>query len=262
MILQVYSDESYRLESGQKVISVGGWLSKPGKFKQFCPLWRSALKKYGVSYFHFSEFSGRRGDYKGWDNERREDFLFDLALVACNAAIPIGGNSTPSGNKEPDEAVIRRAFNYFFESVLRAVEARFDPDDDIVEFLPDENDDPKWRNALDTCLKAFKDNGTPFGNSSPKDDKVFLPLQAADLYVYAMRQNAERFFAGGQNPGQARLLDFILEKNRPDLENWKISPLDWDHIVRRTIKHSRQWRKLNPDKKYYPWVHYPLIYRR
>jgi hypothetical protein len=265
MMLQVCADESYRLDDGgAKVIAIGGWLSRPDNFQGFCQYWEEVLKAYKVEYFHFNEFADRKHlyypntPYDGWDDVKREDFLFDLALVACEVGVPLGACVSPNTEADTETHLIIHAYKWFFAGVQKVMKEKFDPGD-TVDFIFDENNNPIWEIVTIETLKAFKKNGAPFGNRGYQDDKLFIPLQAADLYVYAMRQNAERFYKKNREPGQPRLLDLILEKNRPDVENWKFHWKNWERLMRKVIAHYRQWKKSNPNEKYYPQIHCPLL---
>jgi len=271
MILHVFADESYLLEGNRNVIAIAGWLSTPEGTNKFCTAWKSVLDFYGVKYFHFKDFADKshkyhkETPYDGWDELKRETFLFDLALAACELGIPVGASSAPNKPKldaAKDGSLKAYAYFLFYQSVLIAVNTRYSPFNgkgDKIEFVFDKNDDPDWRKALNETFNAYKSKGAPFGDCHPKTDDKCIPLQAADLYVYAMRQNAERFFTGNRQPMNARMLDFILEKNRPDLGNWTIKPRMWANLVRLVSDHYREWKLVNPKKKYFPLVDCPML---
>ena len=87
---------------------------------------------------------------------------------------------------------------------------------------------------------------------------MFVPLQVADLYAYALRQNAERYFKN-KLLVQPRLLDLILEKNRHDMTKFAIHPQSWELLMREVIKHFREWKKTNDSRNYRPLIHCPLL---
>jgi hypothetical protein len=198
---------------------------------------------------------------------KRENFLFDLALVACEMGTPIGGCSAPDKTKikpSSDMPLKKKAYRMYFDSVLIAVgSSRFKPfyrKKDKIEFVFDENQDPSWQQALSETFEEYKHKGAAFDICRPGNDEKCLPLQAADLYVYAMRQNGERFFViNKMQPAHASMLDFILEKNRPDVENWTFTENEWAKLVILVVNHYRDWKLANPKKKYFPLLNCPLL---
>ncbi len=264
MILQVCADESYRFqEYGVCTVAIGGWIAHPDNFKGFCPRWASVLKKYGVDYFHFKEYADKKHlhhkktIYDHLSDRDREDFLFDLALVACEVGVPIGACTAEDREPTTEFFLVADAFRWFFSGVQDLLKQKFDTNDK-ADFIFDENDNRSWELAASEMFKMFQKRGAPFGSRIYSDDKVFMPLQAADLYVYAMRQNGERFFDKDHKP-QPRLLDLILDKNRPEMENWKFKSQHWETIMREVIAHFREWSKTNNSRDYRPLLHCPLL---
>ena len=159
----------------------------------------------------------------------------------------------------------RKAYRMFFDCVLVAVSRSrlkpFNHRTDSIDFVFDNNDDPGWQQALDETFKEYKGKGAPFiGYDGNRDDLKCLPLQAADLYVFSLCKNAERFF--GENkmqPAHGGLLEFILQKNRHDLENWQFTQQQWIQLVLLVVNHYHGWKKANPAKKYLPLVHCDML---
>lgn len=270
MVLQVFADESYLLEGNRNVIAIAGWLSAPDSFSKFCTAWKSVLDSYGVKHFHFKEFVDKnhiyykQTQYDGWDKLKRESFLFELAFVACELGVPVGACAAPDKTKtiELDSFSLKKhAYFLFCKSVIISTTRfkLFNSQADTIDFVFDKNDDPSWHKALNETFNKCKEQRAPFGNWLPKDDTECYPLQAADLYVYAMRQNAERFFNGGMKPSHARMLDFILEKNRPDVDNWTFTSNQWAKLVRLVVNHYREWKVANSNKQYFPLVDCPFL---
>jgi hypothetical protein len=269
MVLQVCADESYRLDDGQRIVAIGGWLASPEKMEKFCQPWAAVLKKYKVEHFHFKEFADRKHKYHKstiydhLDEINRENLLFELALVACEMGIPIGGCSAPKhqsdAKADTDGKLKEHGYAMLFISTMLALKTSHDINDDTVNFIFDQNNDPSWRLAIESAITKFKGKGAPFGPWTTYSDTQFTPLQAADLYVYAMRQNGERYYNKKHTTGQARMLDLILEKNRPDTDNHNFTQLEWSQLMRTVIRHYRQWKREYPKEQYYPLIHCPLL---
>jgi hypothetical protein len=265
MIVRVWADESYTSDNGNHTVAIGGWLSSFSQSENFCYSWASVLLKYNIPYFHFQEFADRKHKiftttvYDHLDDQQRELFLYELALVACELGIPVGGCDSMKATKENESKTIYKSFAALFEETKLAHYSAKLQADDIVEFIFDENDDPKWRNPLEAALRDYKNKGYPFKDRSYRDDKVFLPLQAADLRIYAVRQNAERFFKRARKVGQARMLDLILDKNHYNYLNSDFPERKWEYLMWKIIDHSRQWKAIHPNEQYYPHIHCPFI---
>jgi hypothetical protein len=265
VIFQVIADESYRVDTTPKTAVVAAWITRPDALKWFADSWAGVLRQYDViDGFHFNEFADRKNhyfyettQYDKWSDEKGDDYLFDLALVACEMGWPIGGCSTLRAG-EDDTDLIWRTTGWFFHGV-RQVMTQWHHGD-TADFIFDENDDPKWGQPITELLKMSKASGAPFGKRIYADDKDFLPLQAADLYAYAVRQNTERYFKQGKlDRLNARMLDMILEKNRHDLGNWRFKSENWGKLVRYVLAHRKIWKMQHPIGTYYPFVHCPFL---
>ena len=270
MNLIAYGDESYMVKCKIPHFVVGGWLVEQGKDDVFCSQWKAMLDFYGVKFFHFKEYADKKShkynrttQYDEWDDKKHEDFLYHLAMVACDLGVPVGGCSAQSKNKPGTAlALIKHAFHLYFQGVIISSGkfADFNAQVDKINFIFDENEDPVWRKALDEEFNECKEHGhAPFGSWKYARDTDCLPLQAADLYAYAIRQNAERFFNDGMKAGQPRVLDFVLEKNRADVDNHVNSQHVWAEYSKKVIAHMRQWRKQHPKETYHPLIHFPYL---
>jgi len=264
MILATFADESYCEDRKPIVIVVAGWLTAQDKWERFCQNWQQVLDHYDVDCFHFVEFSQKKHkNYKkptfdGWSELKKEDFLFSLALAACDCGCPVGG--AYSTERLTTDA-IRTAYRTFFVSVAQTAKT-IGKEGDIMKFIFDTNKDNTWLVPRAEALREVtgKDVSVKDGFilGKPKD---FLHLQAADLYAYAMRQNAERFYSKDKKQrAQPRLLDLILEKNRHDLKNKDDFDLEsWTAVMKGAIAHYREWSKTNPSRDYRPYLHHPVL---
>lgn len=89
MPLAIYVDES-GVHDGADFIAMGGYVSWKDKWERFCGEWERVLCRYGVRDFHAVEFmrkpeiqeADKDSPYRGWDVDKREQFILDLASVA------------------------------------------------------------------------------------------------------------------------------------------------------------------------------------
>lgn len=265
MILATFADESYCAQRKPIVIVIAGWLTLEDKWEQFCQNWQRVLDEFDVKEgFHFVEFAQKKHKnykktpYDCWSRLKKENFLFSLALVACDCGFPVGG-AYPT-EKLTTEA-IRIAYRTFFTSVAQTLKT-VGKEGDRVKFIFDTNKDDTWRIPRAKVLGEITGKDVPLENGFILESpKKFLHLQAADLYAYAMRQNAERFYTkDNRQPGQPRLLDLILEKNRHDMNNKNdFDAESWSKVMLNAISHYREWSKTNPSKDYRPFLHHPVL---
>ncbi|HTR40877.1 MAG TPA: DUF3800 domain-containing protein [Pseudomonadales bacterium] len=274
MMLTAYADESYTREEGNfKHVTVGGFIAQASYWKTFCIEWAAALKKYRVKYFHFKEFNSKkfcnesRSDYLGWSDERREDFLYELAAIAGSVAVPFGGTVPASQfikDGVTDDPVLV-AYTAFFSDLRESIQSHWPKLTgqnfrNRVHFILDENEDKKWTIPFQQAYAVYKQREPIFGHFTAGNDKEDLPLQAADLFVNATRQQGERF---AQQP---RILDLLLCKNLyAGTDEHTFSKLiklgmkcDWNESIKRMRKQQIEFRKSNPGKIFFPLEHPPF----
>lgn len=264
MIFAIFADESYSEQRKPVVIVVAGWAAAENKWEQFCKNWQSVLDEYGVKEgFHFVEFAQRKHknyektSYDGWSDLKKENFLYSLALAACDCGFPIGGAWE---TEELTQSAIKTAYRSFFTSLAQTVKKIGNPEDKF-KLIFDTNRDKNWLIPRTEALNEATGKNFPFKSGFIMESAhEFLHLQAADLYAYAVRQNAERHFKKNENKEmEPRLLDLILEKNRHDKDNAVFSLEDWTKLMNGVIAHYREWSKTNPSADYRPLLHCPIL---
>jgi hypothetical protein len=85
-VLHAYFDESYNHRTERNpydplLYTVACWLAPVSQWKKFEKQWGSALRSVALEDFHMKEYEGRRGDYEGWPNIRRVNFLKRLHRI-------------------------------------------------------------------------------------------------------------------------------------------------------------------------------------
>lgn len=276
MILKIYADESGTndvdgQEPGSSVPILCGFIQTPDYWKGFCSQWKKILNDHRAPYFHFREFANKHlyskssSPYYGWSYKKRDGFLYELALLASDSAIPMGGFFSAKRNRElnleknPFEVTIIK----FFESLLTELDIHFPNYQGKVLLVLDSCEDEKWLAAINSIYASFAAKDERFGGLTFEDDKdpKHLPLQAADLYSYVSRQLAEKVYEEGKIQ-PFRLLDFMLNRNmNPKMRN--LNPIAWERLVRLMREDQKRQKALwasqgNPRKQYYPEEHFPF----
>jgi len=277
-MLEAFADESYTKENGQfKHITFAGYIAPKIYWTRFCVEWSAALKRYfghDSGFFHFREFASKRlcskpdSPYFGWSEQKRDNFLYEMAALAGNVAVPFGGTVPVQEHIKgerfgtPIEAAIYACFQDLRNSIashwpsFNSQNAK-----NRIHIVYDGIESEDWLNPLNTVFKEYKKEEPIFDLIRPGDDKKDLPLQAADLFAYAGRQQGEN------NATHPRVLDLILNKNLFPVGSPKhfatalslLMPFSWDETIKKFREHQKDFMLQHPEvKKYLPLEHYPF----
>jgi hypothetical protein len=166
----LYADESGThdptgMARGAECPVIGGYLAYRDDWIRFCGEWDAVLKNYTVPYFHFREFNDRdaaqndnSSPYHGWDKNRRESFLYDLAEVA-GKQIPVGGMYFLKKHNEvfPNDSQYPYIYTFrkFFECLDEMLKERPYLSEKIAIFM-DRNSDKEWKHALIGIVDEYR----------------------------------------------------------------------------------------------------------
>jgi hypothetical protein len=282
-VLKAYFDESAKQASDGKdaCVVIGGYIAMRQDWECFVRDWQRVLNKYRVDVFHFHEYHAKASykdpdsDYYQWNNERRDSFFYDLAMVMSKRVVPVGGDYPIDQHREKglDSDPLSNVFAAFFNDVREAVTAHWPKcagkdNSDRILFVYDGGDNKsqtKWTEPLIRVHRFFKERDTRFGDLLFEDDKVCQPLQAADFYCGVYRQAAERRQSTGMLQGW-RIIDIILSRHlRQPGHQWSYSDIP-DGAFKRMVesfledekRQKRQWKRAGIHRKYFPLKHHPL----
>jgi hypothetical protein len=147
VMLSVYADESGTHDPGfnkpgARVPVISGFIDTVENWKIFCNNWKALLDEYKVPYFHFREIKWERmnpkSPYCGRSDDKIDDFIYDMAMVAGKTAIPVGGHCDggKSLSLQKGENPYETTFREFFNSVVAAINTHWacheKPDTEIV----------------------------------------------------------------------------------------------------------------------------------
>lgn len=218
-------------EKGATVTGVSGFLAWPHDWAKFCQAWAEVLRDYNVPAFHFSEFADRihgpsRPDwpYRDWPDEKRKEFLLRLATIAGQYAqfglsaffaVSDFNRIIPEWFRKNSAHPYDLCLKLFFEALLDQLAARWLPNIDTdVAFFFDQTTSVDWERSVRMIyrgVKESKDADNRMGSITFADMRKQLPLQAADMLTYRMRQVNEKLFAGEPKVTKKEL-DFALEQ--------------------------------------------------
>lgn len=188
VMLKVYADET-GTHDGADVVCLSGLIDSRGHWEKFGGKWRKVLKKFDTDFFHYREFrkdANTQTDdpYYGWTDEKRRDFLFELAMLVGETAVPTGGafateyNKKIGNNADPFETTIRA----FYDSTLNILKMHWPEYTGRVLFIFDNCNERKWTGPLHEIHAEYRDKSQRVGAIAFGDDKKdpeHIALQAA-----------------------------------------------------------------------------------
>src|SRR5438046_2113209 len=98
VMLLAYFDESITSNKGESFIVVGGYIALREHWLSFSDKWRAILDNYGLKNFHFREFNAKanysnpNSQFYKWDDAKRDDCFYDLAMLMSETIVPVGGD--------------------------------------------------------------------------------------------------------------------------------------------------------------------------
>ena len=175
---------------------LAGYAGTVEQWDLFDSLWLEALNRHPrIEYFHAAEAESCRGPFQGWDEKQRNakiDSLIDV-IEQC-ACWSICARVRQSDYDEIIKGRVPRKWDspyYFLFQILigsAVTIERLHGDSDPIEFVFDGNE--RFDKLSDSLVKTFYNREFFKGvvNVSYRDDKKFLPLQAADLFAWQTRR--------------------------------------------------------------------------
>jgi hypothetical protein len=189
-----YFDES---DSGDASV-VAGFIGEAPQLNHFNNReWKQLLESENLGYFHMKEFAHSTNEFRDWkgDEARRRNFLARIiGILSRRARIIIGVLIDRSAYKQACYRSNGFASFYVneytaagFMSLLKCANwAEKRGVTEPIDFVFD-NGNPKrpdFQRAFDLCKSTPSADACHFGSLTFADDKMILPLQAADFIAY------------------------------------------------------------------------------
>jgi hypothetical protein len=199
-MLQVYIDDS-SLGEGQ-IGLLAGWMASAADWAKFSDDWAQALTMSPrLQYFKFSEATSFSGEFSGWSEQSRNERL-RLLVNTIATYKPLGfATAVPhdlyrEGFGNHADKVLRYPYFFLFNSIVADISRYLasrgvtEKVDFIFDIQPNQTD--AVRASWGRLRKAAPPDVRPVLGDYPifRDDKTTLPLQAADLTVGWLRQQA------------------------------------------------------------------------
>jgi len=256
--LVAYVDES-GTDGNSAVLIVGALVASPEEWARFHKSWQKVLNDYSAKYFHFREWADasavirkrrppssdfENNPYKSWDQNTLDRFLFELAEVAvADGRLVVGGYVPQTTTTASPEELCA---GHFFDAVVSTIgEERCVLKRQGISFFFDHSTSKQWKNVVNNAFEisrqrhrqsktiAFVCKG--LRERVEDGDVEFLPLQAADMVAYRIRQKMEKLanldFTG---PEWGKLDDILFKSINKASAAW--SATERDAVLRRVFR--------------------------
>ena len=210
-------DRTGRLE-GSSVAVMTGFVALRDEWAEFCPKWQSVLNKHDAQFFHFYDWSTASrvlrniikppsrflsNPYKDWTLAKLDDFFYELAEIAGSGDKIIAGGYVYTADFHKSKSVAKNPLSVpgggdpyrflaekFFEDLPHDIQVAWPHWKEPIAIFYDEPD-PAWMKVIFQSYAKHKKKDARIAELSFADKKDHLPLQAADLLAYRIRQVAE-----------------------------------------------------------------------
>jgi len=196
VLIQGWFDESGKLADSEWVV-FAGLLATQEKWLDFSHAWTNRLKKDRVQSLHTAEAIALRGQFRGWGIQKRDQLLVDLALLIREYTYKAMASTVNAREFRNDQTFIKSFGDpqyAAFETCMLGAVRECKTDGDYLHLICD--DEEKFSMGCYKLLNKLKlrhaDIRKRIITIAFADDEKFPPLQAADMYAYFCRKEAER----------------------------------------------------------------------
>jgi len=214
----IYADESGNHDRtgkapGAREAVICGVAAPVEDWACFVEQWRAVLNKYGVEYFHFREWSDasavarkkrapnssyKQNPFRHLSSVGLDGLVLELATIVGSGKLLIVGGYIRTDEIHRLKVIGARPIGYdayeenartFFNSVIYGIDRMRSPwKRQSITFVFDHSDNDDWTNGIHSAYKKFVKRFSRFKEISfgRKTDRI--PLQAADMVAYRMRQ--------------------------------------------------------------------------
>ena len=259
MNLVAYADESgSHVGPDSELFIVAGLVGLREDWAKFCAEWQGVLSEFSVPHFHFREWSAasavarnerspdsgfKKNPFCNWDQPRLDGLLFKLASVAASGNKIIVGGYVPANQLREDklsgfvttkDGPRELCVSHFFDSVTTTINRHRKPWKSLrISFIFEHQEtNAEWEKILRTGFYASRDKNRKFRDIATGYKEDHLPLQAADMIAYRLRQRIEKHVKLDFSDTAWPKLDNILFKS---FNEWSgnLSEAEKDAMLRR-----------------------------
>jgi hypothetical protein len=204
VVLEAYFDESgHPADCSLKVFSIAGFIAPCNIWKRWELDWLYALSKFGIrpEEFHMKDYAHSNGAFSGWKGQegQRRQFLADLLHAFNPLFVPIGSSVILEHYRnlsDRHKEIIGNEYELCFKHLLLecVAEVSHCPEGEEVSLVFEEQ--KEFSGHAHQAYGDFRASNPDLAARihsvtwTPKKEK-FLPLLAADLLAYEMREHIE-----------------------------------------------------------------------
>jgi hypothetical protein len=204
--LIAYMDESGHAKHPQsRFVGMGGLVADCCSWKQLEVEWRAALEEAGINgAFHMRDFAHRRGEFKGWNEQRRQTLFGRLVKsIVDAAAVPVacvvsldGFNAAPLFLRSFFKDPYHMCFQHVTKgAALQALSTTWPAEQETVAMVyayqgefgtTAAQSEDEQKGSAQKLWHAMKQSywGQRMGTYESGSPNDLYPLQAADLFAY------------------------------------------------------------------------------
>ncbi len=224
-----FFDES-GLDEKSKSFFVGGYVAHMSVWFDFAGLWRRTLNRFGIEYFHMTDFENRQKQFREWPTDKRLELIGELvSLITSSNLIGFGAGVVREDYEEEVVAsgiLDRLPFTKewwqepyligFQQCIVEAAREAADlPASERVSFVFDRQDQFEHRltavfrqMAADTAWK----NHIRLGEITFESKEGRAGLQAADIICYELRKRLDHRLTEPDRPIRKALQRLVVRQ--------------------------------------------------
>lgn len=278
MTLMLYADEtSVHDPTGQHAGSdfpaLSGLVEAKEYWDKFRRQWKVILNDFAAPYFHFKEFGFEackqpNSPYRTWSMEKKQGFIFELAMLISESIVPVGGASPAKHHYDLGTGIdpFEQTADNFFKSLICMLDVHWPRYSGSVALFIEKSGNTRWTVPLAKVHREYQGKDSRIGALvfPKKGDPLHSEgLQAADLSSKIFRDEAKEYFNNDEKLS-AGVLDFILGKNQDPFFR-AFERRKWRWLAGELRKHELEtvasWRRQGIKMKYeplklFPWKQY------
>lgn len=216
--VQAYVDDS-KSEVGEQRLVLAGYINTAEKWARFSDAWWLELRRPpSIEYMKMVEANGLRGQFAGWSATDRDNKVADLARILRHwAPVSIHASISQKRVKEVLQPiaphVMTSAYSYCFTALMIPLAIMQANDPRLmqvpIDFMFDEQEglgeETKFLYQAIRLQQPPKVRKVLSLEPVFRDDKLVMPLQAADMLAWHIRRHLER-----GDPNQFMVPEFLL----------------------------------------------------
>lgn len=209
MVLRAYVDDSGVGDAPPSASIMAGWVATDENWAAFSAEWQEALDmRPSIAYFKMNEAASCRGQFAHWSGHRRDErvaLFFSIierhAMMGVTCAIHNAMYKAIFQDLNKELRRLNHPYAILFLGIVSRIAnwfqkaGRSDPIEFVFDRQPDQMDKIIAGWELFSRV-AVREELRPLLASQPifRNDKIDLPLQAADLHAWWTRKALEAFF--------------------------------------------------------------------